>query len=117
MRRAFELNVRIVEIALLAAVLLSGCASTATNAGGQGPAMEDLAKLVPGTSTTTDVQKLLGSPVRVTRFDRTQRDVWEYRRYVDPMDEHHVAVQFSPDGIVREVLVLKDYSREPCGGS
>ena len=44
-----------------------------------------------------------------------QRDVWEYRRYDDPMDERQIAVQFSPDGIVREVLVLKDYSREPCG--
>ncbi len=115
MRRAFKLNVRIVEIALLAAVLLPGCASTGTNAGGQGPSMEDLGKLAPGTSTTSDVQKLLGPPLRVTRFDRMQRDVWEYRRYVDPMDDRHVAVQFSPDGIVREVLVLKDYSREVCG--
>ena len=115
MRPAFELNLRIVEIALLAAALLPGCASTGTNAGGQGPSMEDLAKVTPGASTTGDVQKLLGTPLRVTRFDRTQRDVWEYRRYVDPMDDRYVSVQFSPDGIVREVLVLKDYSREPCG--
>jgi len=43
------------------------------------------------------------------------RDAWEYRRYNDPMDEHYVTVQFSPDGIVREVVVVKDYSREPCG--
>jgi hypothetical protein len=43
------------------------------------------------------------------------RDVWEYRRYNHPMDERHIAVQFSSDGIAREVLSLKDYSREPCG--
>jgi hypothetical protein len=44
-----------------------------------------------------------------------QRDVWEYRQYNDPMDERHVAVQFSPDGVVREVIVVKDYVREPTG--
>jgi len=31
------------------------------------------------------------------------------------MDDRHVAVQFSPDGIVRAVLVLKENSREVCG--
>ncbi len=31
------------------------------------------------------------------------------------MDELHIAVQFSSDGIAREVLALKDYNREPCG--
>ena len=39
----------------------------------------------------------------------------ESRQYMDPMNEYQVAVQFSPDGIVREVLALKDYTREPCG--
>ena len=47
--------------------------------------------------------------MRVTRFDRMQREVWEYRRYENPTDERQIAVQFSPDGIVREVLALKDY--------
>lgn len=101
--------------AIVLAALLPGCASTDGRSGGQGPSTEDLRKLAPGTTTTGEVRELLGPPLRVVRFDRMQRDVWEYRRYVDPMDEYQVAVQFSPDGIVREVLVLKDYTREPCG--
>ena len=56
-----------------------------------------------------------GNPAFRPLIDRLQRDVWEYRRYEDPFNEYHVAVQFSPDGVVREVLVLKDYNREPCG--
>jgi outer membrane protein assembly factor BamE (lipoprotein component of BamABCDE complex) len=94
--------------------LLAGCASS-NNAGSQGPSTADLAKLTTGKTTTDEVKTLLGPPLRVTRFDRMDRNVWEYRRYHDPMDEHHIAVQFSSDGIVREVLVLKDYNREPCG--
>lgn len=94
--------------------LLTGCA-TAPTAGGQGPSTEDMAKLTAGKSSTADVKSLLGPPLRVTRFDRMDRDVWEYRRYNDPMDEYHVSVQFSSDGIMREVVVVKDYNREPCG--
>jgi len=101
--------------ALALGALLAGCASVEDRNGGQGPSMEDLRRLAPGTTTTGEVRKWLGPPLRVVPFERAQRDVWEYRRYVDPMDEQLVAVQFSLDGIVREVLVLKDYSREPCG--
>jgi len=108
MRREFCLR-----SAILLAAALAGCASA--GAGGQGPATEDLAKLQVGKTTSAEVRTLLGAPRRVTRFDRMDRDVWEYRRYSDPTDERLVAVQFSSDGIVREVLVLKDYNREPCG--
>lgn len=101
--------------AIVLAALLQGCASGDSRSGGQGPSTEDLRKLAPGTTTTGEVRALLGAPIRVARFERLERDVWEYRQYRDPMDEYHVAVQFSPDGIVREVLVLKDYTREPCG--
>ena len=94
--------------------LLAGCASV-PGAGGQGPSTADLARLTTGKSTTDQVKSVLGPPLRVTRYDRMGRDVWEYRRYNDPMDEHHIAVQFSSDGIVREVVVVKDYNREPCG--
>ena len=95
-------------------VLLAGCAS-AGSPGGQGPSTADLARLSAGKSTTDEVKSILGPPLRVTRFDRMGRDVWEYRSYNDPMDERHIAVQFSRDGIVREVVVVKDYNREPCG--
>ena len=110
MRSNFSLYV--IALALL---LLSGCAGVDTRSGGQGPSTEDLARIHAGVATAGDVKALLGPPLRVTRFDRMDRDVWEYRRYNDPMDERLIAVQFSPDGIAREVLVLKDYTREPCG--
>lgn len=101
--------------AVLLAALLGGCAAADSRQGGQGPSLEDLGKLTAGVTTTAQVRALLGPPLRVARLDRQQREVWEYRRYVDPFDDRHVAVQFSPDGIVREVLVLKDYNREVCG--
>ena len=101
--------------AMIGLLLLSGCAAMDGRSGGQGPSPEDLGRIRPGVTTTGEVKALLGPPIHVTRFDRMDRDVWEYRRYNDPMDELHIAVQFSPDGIVREVLALKDYTREPCG--
>ena len=99
--------------AMIGLFLLAGCAGVPS--GGQGPSQEDLGKIRPGVTTSTEVKALLGQPVHVTRFDRMERDVWEYRRYSDPFEEYHVSVQFSPDGVAREILVLKDYNREPCG--
>lgn len=101
--------------AMVGLFLLGGCATMDGRSGGQGPSPEELVKIRPGVTTTGEVKALLGPPMRVARFDRVDREVWEYRRYNDPMDERHIAVQFSPDGIAREVLSLKDYTREPCG--
>jgi outer membrane protein assembly factor BamE (lipoprotein component of BamABCDE complex) len=101
-------------IAMLCPLLIAGCAA-GVQAGGQGPDMRTLSGIVAGETTSAQVRALLGPPLRVTRFDRMQRDVWEYRRYESPADERMIAVQFSGDGIVREVIVLKDYNREPCG--
>jgi outer membrane protein assembly factor BamE (lipoprotein component of BamABCDE complex) len=95
--------------------LLAGCATMDSRSGGQGPSPEVLGKIRPGVTTAGEVKALLGPPIRVARFDRMDRDVWEYRQYNDPMSEYHIAVQFSADGVVRELLALKDYSREPCG--
>ena len=92
--------------AMIGLLLLSGCAAMDGRSGGQGPTPEEPGRIRPGVTTTGEVKALLGPPIRATRFDRMERDVWEYRRYNDPMDEHHIAVQFSPDGIVREVLVI-----------
>ncbi len=110
MQRKFCLNCLV-----FLAALLAGCASAGVGTGGQGPSPEDLAKLQVGKTTSDEVRALLGPPLRVSRFDRMDRDVWEYRRYENPTDDRQVAVQFSSDGIVREVIVLKDYNREPCG--
>jgi outer membrane protein assembly factor BamE (lipoprotein component of BamABCDE complex) len=113
--RGSSLNARRTLPLFAALLLVGGCAGLDGKAGGQGPSMEDLGRIRVGSTSAADVKALLGQPVRVTRFDRMDRDVWEYRRYNDPTDEYHIAVQFSSDGIVREVLVLKEYNREPCG--
>ncbi len=71
----------------------------------------NVAKLVRGATTAREVRELLGPPPITTRLPRLQRDVWEY-----PMDTiampHLLFVQFSPDGIVREVFKMKEYSAD-----
>src|SRR5476649_12767 len=76
----------------------------------------NIAKLVLGTTTAKEVRELFGPPPTTQRLPRLQRDVWEY-----PMDSretpHLLFVQFSPDGIVREVFKMIDYVAQPPGGS
>jgi len=76
----------------------------------------NMAKLVNGTSTTRDVRELFGPPSRTTHYARLERDVWEY-----PMDPRWnpflLTVQFSADGIVREVYKIKDYQTEGPSGA
>jgi hypothetical protein len=75
----------------------------------------NIAKLVRGTTTAKEVRGLFGPPSLTTRLPRLERDVWEY-----PMDPPStpflLLVQFSYDGIVREVFKIKDYSAEPPSG-
>jgi hypothetical protein len=78
-------------------------------------AVENLQKLVPGVTTTDQVREQFGPPGRISRLDRQQRDVWEYRMYGPTQEPYYLYVQLSHDGVVREVLFLKDYSREPGG--
>ena len=76
----------------------------------------NIAKVVLGTTTAREVRELFGPPPTTQRLPRLQRDVWEY-----PMDNretpHLLFVQFSPDGIVREVFKMTDFSVQPPGGS
>ena len=76
----------------------------------------NIAKLVLGTTTAREVREIFGPPARVTQLALLKRDVWEYH-----MDEsatpNLLAVQFSSDGIVREVYKMKDYSAEPPSGA
>lgn len=77
---------------------------------------DNIAKLVRGTTSAKEVRELFGPPSMTTRFPRLERDVWEY-----PMDNPAMPflllVQFSDDGIVREVFKIKDYSAEPPSGA
>ncbi len=74
-----------------------------------------IAKLVPGTTTSARVREILGPPGRISRMDRQERNVWEYRMYNDAQDDFDLYVQLSDDDIVREVVFLKDYHKEPGG--
>lgn len=58
--------------------------------------------------TTKEVRALLGPPIRVVRFERQQRDVWTYpwREYTEYWE---LNVQFSYDGVVREVLQIQEH--------
>ena len=75
--------------------------------------VENLPKLVPGVTTAEQVREHFGPPRRFSRLERQQRDVWEYYMYGWEPEPHFLYVQLSSDGIVREVLLLKDYKNEP----
>jgi hypothetical protein len=66
------------------------------------------------TWTTKDVRALLGPPIETVRFERQQRDVWTYR-WKEFTDYWELDVQFSYDGVVREVLNLRDMQYQPIG--
>jgi len=64
-------------------------------------------KVQVGTSTMEDVRELFGPPYQITRFNRLKRTIWEYRMR-DFDVRWQVYVQFSDDGIAREVLQLQE---------
>ena len=70
--------------------------------------VRNIGNLVAGTTTAKEVRALFGPPGRVTRLPRQERDVWEYRMYNQIDIEYSLFVQYSADGVVREVLFLRD---------
>ncbi|HTP60702.1 MAG TPA: hypothetical protein VMJ14_01335 [Burkholderiales bacterium] len=75
----------------------------------------NIANLVRGTTTRAQARAILGPPWRTTRLERQQREVWEYKMYNQVQDKFFLYVQLSDDGIVQEVLMIKDYVDEPGG--
>jgi len=76
---------------------------------------QNLVNLVRGTSTRGDVRVILGPPYLVSRFERQQREVWQYNMISNIGDDSFLYVQMSDDGVVREVMLLKDFNKEPGG--
>ncbi len=68
---------------------------------------ENIGKIVPGTWTTKEVRGLFGPPGATGRLARQQRTWWEYRFFHD-IERRVLWVQFSDDGVVREVLDMID---------
>jgi len=75
---------------------------------------ENIGKLVPGASTAKDVRELFGPPGLTGYLTLMPREWWEYR-YRDYQDRRVLWVQFSQDGVVREVLDMRDVDAEPSG--
>ena len=75
---------------------------------------QNIAWLQVGTSTKNDVLGFFGPPGNVGRYPRLEREWWEYK-FFDYQDRRSLTVQFSDDGIVREVIDMRDWAFEPPG--
>ena len=75
---------------------------------------QNMSKIVAGVSTMKDVRELLGPPGSDGRLERQARTWWEYK-YLDYDRRRIIWVQYSDDGVVREVVDLIDHERDdPC---
>ena len=71
-------------------------------------------EIANGSSTKDDVLRLFGPPGRRGHLALSDKEWWEYK-YQDFQDLRILYVQFAPNGVVSDVLDLKDLSREPGG--
>jgi hypothetical protein len=71
---------------------------------------ENISRLSANSTRGEDVRTLLGPPYTVTRFPRMDREVWQYyfRHFGDPGIPMTLYVQFSPDGVAREVYLIDE---------
>ena len=69
---------------------------------------EQISKIVAGVTTTGQTRELLGPPYRIGRLPLLQRDVWEYLFYDKMAVKQILNLQFSLDGIVREISITRD---------
>src|SRR4051794_21238444 len=80
---------------------------------------ENIAKLERGKTRAEDVRDLMGPPYTAIKFPRMDRDIWEYRyRSVQATIPYALYVQFSPDGVAREIWTISDpdYRLSDCCG-
>ena len=72
---------------------------------------EYIAKLIPNQSSQEDVLALFGRPYERLNVPRMERDMWTwYMRQYGTLPAT-LNVQMSPDGLVREIYVLDDNSK------
>lgn len=75
---------------------------------------DHIAKLVAGTSTMKEVREIFGPPGRTGHLALLPREWWEYK-FRDYQDFRVLWVQFSDEGVVREVIDMRDWATEPSG--
>src|SRR5436190_1596696 len=100
------------------AVCLAGCASY-NGAGlipGKSTTVENVTHVVPNTWTKKEVRELFGPPFMVSTLPRLEREVWEYQ-LLEVDFKWKLWVQFSPDGVVREVLKMRHPHMDPPSAS
>jgi outer membrane protein assembly factor BamE (lipoprotein component of BamABCDE complex) len=70
---------------------------------------QDIARLHPGASRA-EVRDLLGATQQVETLPVIEREVWTYKALSQGVWRKDLALQFSSDGLVREILLLDDPS-------
>jgi len=76
---------------------------------------ENVAHIVPNRSTAQEVRDIVGPPYRIDQFPRMGREIWTYKQQVFPFPKA-LFVQFSPDGVAREVYYMDDPEIPRLGG-
>ena len=71
-----------------------------------------IARIVAGQTTRDQVREMFGPPYQVQYLPRQEREVWTWTIWNIAQFEYFLHVQMSKDGIVREVIVIKDYRKE-----
>ena len=74
---------------------------------------ENVAKIIPNTTRAEQVRDLFGPPWSTMQVARMDRSIWTWhmKRYGDPGIPVSLNVQMSPDGVVREVYILDESTR------
>jgi hypothetical protein len=102
---------------LVCAAFAAQAADTAQSGNGgtiAAKATQQIAKIVPGESTRSDVQALLGAPWRIVQFNdcgmamHDQADeTWEYRG-ADPSGGYRLHVEFGDNKVVHLIAKIPD---------
>ena len=76
---------------------------------------QNLTRLARDVTTREQAREIVGPPWRTAKLDRQQREVWEYYMYNVAGEDYFLYLQFSYDGIVREVMMLQEYKPSGAG--
>jgi hypothetical protein len=102
-----------IALSLATIALLQGCASCATapeQRAGR-PSSEDFAKVIANKTTANEVRELLGPPSRNLKLRAHPGESWGYR-HGDRYEPRMFWIEFSPDGVAREVSDAPDFEMD-----